>query len=292
MHPLCPECNKPVKFLNRLAKPFSEFCSDSCAKRYRAKLKNNFNYKKIKENLNKKYGVDNVFQLNEIKEKSKNTKFKKYNNCNFNNSNKIKLSLKNYFLNLDKKDKERIKSNRIKSINKKYGVDNVFQLNDIKEKSKNTLLNKYGVINPGQSIELMKNKQQKEYLTKKKNNSFNISKQEDECYNILKEKYPDIVRQYKSDKYPFACDFYIPSLDLYIEYNGSWTHGNKPFENTKEDNIKLEYWKSKNTKYYNNAIQTWTIRDPQKRKIAKENNLNYLEIWNLNQIFLINLTGS
>ena len=44
----------------------------------------------------------------------------------------------------------------------------------------------------------------------------------------------DIIRQYKSDLYPFACDFYIPSLDLYIECNYHWTHGNKLYEGTKE----------------------------------------------------------
>ena len=41
----------------------------------------------------------------------------------------------------------------------------------------------------------------------------------------------------------------------------------------------LSIWKNKNTKYYNNAIETWTIRDVKKRNIARENNLNYLEIF-------------
>ena len=41
------------------------------------------------------------------------------------------------------------------------------------------------------------------------------------------------------------------------------------------DNLEeLEYWKSKNTKFYDNAITTWTIRDVEKRKIAKNNKLN------------------
>jgi len=41
----------------------------------------------------------------------------------------------------------------------------------------------------------------------------------------------------------------------------------------------VEYWKSKNTPYYNNAITNWTISDVDKRNVAKENNLNYLEIF-------------
>jgi hypothetical protein len=40
--------------------------------------------------------------------------------------------------------------------------------------------------------------------------------------------------------------------------------------------------KSKNTKYYNVAIEVWTKRDVVKRSIAKENNLNYLEIFSNN----------
>ena len=33
--------------------------------------------------------------------------------------------------------------------------------------------------------------------------------------------------------------------------------------------------------YYKSAIKTWTITDPLKRKIAKDNNLNFIELWNI-----------
>ena len=33
-----------------------------------------------------------------------------------------------------------------------------------------------------------------------------------------------------------------------------------------------------------NAINTWTVRDVNKRNIAKKNNLNYIEFWNLNDV--------
>ena len=69
-----------------------------------------------------------------------------------------------------------------------------------------------------------------------------------------------------------------------IEYNGTWTHGGHPFdENNQEDIDKLNLWKSKNTKYYNNAISTWTNRDIRKRNIAKQNNLNFIELWNFQE---------
>ena len=111
--------------------------------------------------------------------------------------------------------------------------------------------------------------------------SFNKSSKEDESYEILCKKWQDTKRQYKSEKYPFDCDFYIPSLDLYIECNYHWTHGGKPYEETEEDLAKVEKWKNKNTKYYDNAISTWTIRDVNKRKIAKENKLNWIEFFSI-----------
>lgn len=41
----------------------------------------------------------------------------------------------------------------------------------------------------------------------------------------------------------------------------------------------LLFMQEKDTKFYNNAIHTWTVRDPLKRKTAEENNLNYLVFW-------------
>ena len=185
----------------------------------------------------------------------------------------------------------------------KYGVDNKAKLEETKQKMFKTNLKKYGHIcsiygkeqqekskitcqtlygtNYSTQAEIVKNKQ---IETKRKNNTFNTSNPENKSYNLLKEKYQDIQYQYKSKLYPFICDFYIPSLDLYIECNYHWTHGGKPFENTNEDNLIVEEWKNKNTKFYNNAINTWTIRDVKKRNIAKENKLNYLVFYNINEL--------
>ena len=105
---------------------------------------------------------------------------------------------------------------------------------------------------------------------------------------MLKSKFTNVICQYyNKDKYPFCCDFYIPELDLYIEYNGSWTHGSHPFDSTNTEDIKiLEKWteRAKSSKFYENAINTWTVRDVNKRNIAKKNELNYIEFWNLNEV--------
>ena len=34
------------------------------------------------------------------------------------------------------------------------------------------------------------------------------------------------------------------------------------------------------TEFYKNAIHVWTVSDVKKRKIAKENNLKFYELWN------------
>ena len=39
--------------------------------------------------------------------------------------------------------------------------------------------------------------------------------------------------------------------------------------------------KAKNNNYYNSAIYVWTVSDVNRRNIAKQNNLNYLEIFSI-----------
>lgn len=122
-------------------------------------------------------------------------------------------------------------------------------------------------------------KKHKEYITKKQNGTFNTSTAEDELAEYIVLLFPDMIRQYKSLKYPYCCDYYIPCIDTYIEFQGSWTHGKHPFGTEDGDEETLNKWKEKNTKYYDNAIQTWTVRDVNKRNTAKKNKLNYIELF-------------
>lgn len=147
-----------------------------------------------------------------------------------------------------------------------YGVKNAFQLQLTIDKIHDNIdeINK------------------KKAKTKKKNHTFKVSSQEHLLKVLLETAYPDLRTQYRSEEYPFFCDFYIPSKNLYIEFNGLWTHGCHPFDkDSLEDQKTLEEWKSKDNKFFNNAIQTWTERDVLKRQIAKQNNLNYIELWNI-----------
>lgn len=161
-----------------------------------------------------------------------------------------------------------------------YGVENPFQVDRNKEKIRNTCIKRYGVTSPNKNRRILN----KGLETKKRNHTVNTSKPENEIYEKLLIKFKKVQRQYKSKVYPFLCDFYIEDLELYIEYQGNWTHGGHPFNSNNEiDIFILEKWKEKATDYYESAIDVWTKRDPLKRKIAKENKLNWIEFFNMEE---------
>lgn len=174
----------------------------------------------------------------------------------------------------------------------KYGTDNIWKTEQFKEKVKKIWIEHYGTDNYFKSSlhnSRMKDNVteivEKRNVTKRKNHTFNTSKTEQESYNILRETFPDIISQYKSDVYPFVCDFYIPSIDTYIECNYHWTHGRHPYNpNDSQDIAKVELWKSKDTKYYTNAINTWTIRDVKKLETTRQNNLKFYPVYSIYEL--------
>ena len=193
-----------------------------------------------------------------------------------------------------------------KTVQQKYHVNNVSQVPEFnKNKSekiskkypetiegrRQTTYKKYGKYHYSQTQEykdkmaLQKDEiQLKSYRTKKKNKSFgDKSKKEMESYLKLLTKFPDAIHHYYDEKrYPYECDMYIPSQDLFIECHYFWKHGDyksnchEPFDKNNKKHIdQLQKWKNKNTKGYNHAIYVWTINDPEKLNCMKKNNLNY-----------------
>lgn len=289
-------------------------CSKSCLKKQfentcleKYGVKNPWSNKEIREKIAKTcvelYGVDNAYKSKEIQNRAKKTKLEKYGHENYSNWERGKQTcLEKYGTTtwLQSQDsKDRLKE--------KYGVEYGLQSRKIWEKTREstiekygaaynkeqlnkTLLEKYGVkwFTQSEKLKLLSNSEeskQKQYESKKKNHTFNSSKPENDSYKLLKEKFEDTIQSYRCERYPFNCDFYIPSLDLFIECQYHWTHGGHPFdENNENDIIRINEMKNKNTKFYDNAINTWTIRDVNKRNTAKENNLNYLEFWNIEEL--------
>ena len=243
---------------------------------------------KCKETCIKKYGVSSYTKLNECKEKIANTNLEKYgSSCSLHGeeikektkqTNLEKYGVENVFAN------EEIK-NKIKETNlEKYGACNCMQNDEIKERSVRTMIARYGVKVMTQLPEISKLVQEKRFITQQLNNTFNTSKREEKIYSLLCTIFDNVKRQYKSDVYPWKCDFYVPSINLFIEFQGNWTHGNYPYSGSEEDLQIINKWKLKNTKYYDSAIRTWTVTDPLKRETAKKNNLNYIEFWNVREV--------
>lgn len=310
--PVCKYCGGEVEYLG--TNKFREFCclscktlgtkdrvEKTCIKRYG--VANFTNRLKYEQTCLNRYGVDNPNKSKIIREKTKQTCIKKYGRAvsidykkakqtkfmlygdeNYNNRNKFKeTSISRYGLNNPAKN-HTIKEKAKQTCLKKYGCVSPMQNINVLNKSKNTALLHYGVENPI----ISKIVQDKILNTKRKNRTFNTSKSEEELYLYIKKKFPIVKRQYKCDRYPWCCDFYIPELDCFIEYNGFQAHGTHPYNpnSIKDQNI-VELW----TQRYNNGehplykrmIEGWTISDVKKRNMAKENNLNYHEFWNLNK---------
>ena len=222
------------------------------------KKENSEIYQKISQTCINKFGVDSPLKNKEVREKIKQTNIQKYGVDNLFKSNIIK---------------EKIKQTNIQ----KYGVDNPLKNKEIRKKIKQTNIQKYGVDNPLKNKEIWKKSQDNRQISSK-------SKLENNFLNYLKLKYEsdDIITQYKSKEYPYYCDFYIKSINLYIEIQGHWTHNDHPFDiNNLNDQLIMNKWRTKSLsdKYYKNALNTWTIKDVEKRNTAIQNNLNYLEIF-------------
>lgn len=316
--PVCIICGKPVKYTSG---HYAKFCSKECqysdlGKKITKEIKIKSNLEKygvehtsqlkevtdkrtksradhvdkiqqhVRESLYKKYGAYDVMHIPHILQKIKDTNLKKFGvefplqQLKKENSEiyqKISQTCINKF-GVDSSLKNKEVREKIKQTNiQKYGVDNPLKNKEIREKIKQTNIQKYGVDNPLKNKEIWKKSQDNRQISSK-------SKLENNFLNYLKLKYEsdDIITQYKSKEYPYYCDFYIKSINLYIEIQGHWTHNDHPFDiNNLNDQLIMNKWRTKSLsdKYYKNALNTWTIKDVEKRNTAIQNNLNYLEIF-------------
>lgn len=272
------------KFRIKKSKNAAFSCYESsCLKKYGVKHPSKLEkVKKATRTTNfKKYGKEYIFQVKEIKEKIKKTHLERLNVDNPAKSKTIKTKIKeNNLKKYGEKNVMQVKSVKEKVITTnldKYKVKNVFQDEKVKEKIKRTNQKHWGVDNPSQNEQI----KLKKIATHHKNKSFNTSSFEKEVYERLKNKYKEVYSQYITTRYPFRCDFYIKDIDCFIEIQGLWTHGGKPFEGTLIDLMKLDQWKQKSmtSKFYADAIKTWTERDVIKRQFAIQNKLNFFEFF-------------
>lgn len=279
IHPLCPFCGKPVKYLGN-EKIFANTCCDEKCHRKSIQLS-------LEKTMQERYGVSNPGQLPSHKEKTQKTwkkHSKKYKEDIVKRTQQT--NLKRYGVTSKSKLESTIQKMEETNL-KRYGHICSLRNSEVIKKCQETSIKKYGTIFPVQNKKISN----KIFEARKRNHTTKYSMEENYAFLYLSEQYPDIIRQYTSKEYPWHCDFYIPCLDLYIECNFFFTHGKHPFNINNEDDLeklcdlKLKYRNS----YYKEGkwplqIAIWTQSDVQKRETAKRNHLNYKEFYSLEEV--------
>jgi len=220
-----------------------------------------FGSERNKEAMLEKYGVENIFQLDGF--------YDKY--CENVVAEVRKTCRERYNTDwIPHEERDNNIPKRIETCRKRYGVDHYVQSKE------------YQKVASGIQARIR--------ATKRKNGSTNTSALETNLYKEVRELYPtyEVQRDYTDKRYPYNCDIYVKELDLFIEIQGYFTHGKKAFLKTKEDNELLVKWlkKAEDSKFFKNAVYNWTVRDVEKRELAKINQLNFLEVFSFEDIEL------
>jgi hypothetical protein len=282
------------KFLIR-KKDLKQICSEECRKKW-ASLPENIEIRIVasKKAVKEKFGVENVFQLETVKDKLKNTKLEKYGDENYNNPDKMLETksekygenwgkewyknmsnemMKNFGVShplqskifLDKlketnmkkygecwnSKSDIVKLNIRKSFQEKYGVDNISQLESIKEKKKDTSLKNFGVTHHLKDYNLFQKHLIAQYKIKKYKDTdlyyqgsyeyFFLEKMDE--LNLLNElnngKSYDF--EWDSKKHTYHTDFFFRGEN--IEIKSGWTY-NKNGKDIDLENFNKAKWKS------------------------------------------------
>lgn len=184
---------------------------------------------------------------------------------------------------------ERSKWSDEKELERSRKFSNTFsQRTPEQNKERYDKMNVSGKVNSPESI-------LKAHQTRLQNGTSNKSKAEEAFYHkllLLGFNEDDIIHTYIGDeRYPYNCDFYIKSKDLFIEYQGHQTHGYKPFNKNDEECLKqlvhLEDKANEGSKMAKDIIITWTIRDPKKLNTAINNNIKLVLVYPKHNVYLI-----
>ena len=262
--PKCPLCGNPVTWIGRKRALFSTYCSNpSC-------------YNNSNETKNKKRE-----SLKQHSEENKQRMIDTYG-----------VEFSSQRIDVIEKRKQTLQN--------KYGTTKLYEVPEIRDKIKSTVLKKTGY----DSYFKVPDVRIKAYQELLNNSKTGTSKMEDNLYNYFIELgFDDVIRQYYSDEYPYPCDFYLPTLSMYIEYQGSQYHNGRAYLGTKEDIVELNnliekdkiYCAENNLKIsqYANIAKKWADIDCRKREYAKEHNLKFLEVYSCNSkeelLFQINM---
>lgn len=285
--PTCEICGAPVVFVGKTCGgTFPNCYHATCCKEHERLLSK----QKETETLKSKYGVDTTFKIPEInqrrlersisieaKAKRKQTMKDRYGyEYAFRNPESVKVAKANSAKYRTNRAKNAAEMQRILLEDPTKTIDDYRGISEYEELVKS--YDEYtAILNKG-------------YNTQKENGTMTTSSKEEKLYDILSSNFDNVERNYKEKRYNHRCDFYIPDLDLFIEYQGSMFHGGRPYN--QDDEVCQEHLQYLITKAdarrnitgaeftrYDSEIAVWTYGDVQKRDEAIKNKLNYLEIY-------------
>lgn len=175
----------------------------------------------------------------------------------------------------------------VNTVRNRYGVDNVMQSDEIKSKIVSPFADKAvhqkAVYNRWISC-------QKEiesgFLSGDLTAGKLVSRHERIIYYELVNRFgiKDVYFSYGihpyDARYPYNCDFYIKSLDLFIENNADYSHGGHWYNPSNKDDFQrmLDMYKSGKRRTLK-AVESWTVSDVAKREKAKSSGIKYLVFW-------------
>lgn len=129
---------------------------------------------------------------------------------------------------LQSRDMKLWQSNLKRTIQKRYGVDNVSSLDWIKQKKVETTRTHYGVDNPQQHPEIKRRTLETHAL----NNVHWMSKPEKKFRVLLEAEFgkDDVLVQQLVER-KWSIDFYVKSIDTWVSFDGVYWHGlDRPIE--------------------------------------------------------------
>lgn len=212
-----------------------------------------------------RYGVDNPMQVEGIKNRQVQSLL---NNHGVRNPMQIE------------EVKQRQRASQAETMLERYGQDSVGAVESLRQRAEAANVARYGVKN----VMKLREFQIKMMNSKLLNGTTSTSESEEALYDILCELYgnENVKRQYSDPvRYSYACDFYIEPLDLFIEFNGCWSHGEKWYDAERdiEEYKRVKERADNGESFFKTWFYVWTKLDVKKRNLARSQNLNYLTFW-------------
>ena len=225
-----------------------DYCGQEKIQTYREHLQRgdccrNCFTKKVKDTIQSRYGVNNVMEIQDVKDKvqqtnldkygctcavhnpkiqakAKETNMKKYGNEYYFGSEKGKQDIQQIIDNRTEEEKQDILNKMQSTCLEKYGVNNVLTSSETQQKIIDTNMKRYGVPYAIMN-EDVKAKQVQSMIDNHKNRT---SKQEKKCYKLIKKTYQDCKSSVRCGKYTLDCVLNYQDIKIDIEYDGWYWH--------------------------------------------------------------------